>query len=543
MMSREEKTKSTGGAKPRADLLPMMALALIGLLALAGVVAADDYYKGAAPVTNATGIVNGSVWVDWKDAWNTTPMDYNNLYYTNISTFTCVPYQDVKFARLYVVTYTGHMTNNNIGNLTVTLTNSAGDTVVTGATPYPLDLPYYPNIGPTYAYPGTPYFRELNRVTSDYVAIFDVASLIDSCNLTVNVTTGNRSDLYPYKFDGRVKEVKLVVAYNDTCNMTGETYYYVNEGHDPVTYRDPGTYTGNVTWFNNLPADFQTNYKADLWVDFVAGNSTSGPGYGYYWWNGTDISPETGTYLPCWKGSLYSGLAHWTWNSTAANIGLHTDNDLRYGRTNNYYKIIVGVLAVKKITTSVFDFSGNYYGQPGINEWAYENEIDSSNPNSATEFPSTDISNDVGIKFFADGQVTHITSSTNGFYAAKKLKFQMCRCPCAPCTSPPTCAVCPIIDMSLTLNVSGYHDDETTNGYDVWVWNRCTNSWEHKYESNDADFHYITIDLSPACCYIDADCNATVLIIQKGAQVQVDDETIWYSHIDNDYDELVVVDP
>lgn len=324
MMSQEKRTKFSGGAKPRTHLLPMMALVVVGLFALAGVVSADDYYKGAAPVTTAHDTVSGGVWVDWKDGWNITPMDWSDLTYENTTTFTSIPAtgDNVKYARLYVVPYTGHMTNNNKGNLTVVF----GGTTL--ADHVDLNLEYFSNVGPNYSYPGGR-FLELNRVTSDYVAIFNVTGLINSNSIVVDVTTGNRSDLSPYKFDGRIKEVKLVVAYND--GDSDQIQYWVNEGHDPVTKYDPN-YIGSTTF-----ADVPEEGTVSLWVDYLA----SPGGQGTYTWNTRNWAYDS------MEQGVYSGLLHKTWTSNQDPYFLEGNNVLTYDNTTSYYKMIVGVLTVQ----------------------------------------------------------------------------------------------------------------------------------------------------------------------------------------------------
>jgi len=336
MMSREKRTKSTGGAKPRTHLLPMMALVLVGFLALAGVVAADGVYGGAAPVTVADGTVSGGAWVDWNDGWNTTPVtDWSQQ--TNISVFTGIPAtgSNVKLAKLYVVPYLGSMTADYTGCLTVDWTGADDvTTVLTGATPYPLDLSYNPGSGPTYDYPGLPYFEELNRVTSDYVAIFNVTTLVNASTITVNVHTTNDTWVSGNKFDGRIKEVKLVVIYNDGDNDV--INYWINEGHDPVTKYD-SSYIGSTT-FSGVPAAGEEEPLAvKMWVDYLASNN----GEGTYTWN---TNPVTG-----WskEQGVYSGLLQKAWNSDE-NPGLNVGNNvLTYDNTTSYYKMIVGVLTVQ----------------------------------------------------------------------------------------------------------------------------------------------------------------------------------------------------
>ena len=134
------------------------------------------------------------------------------------------------------------MTANYIGDEKITLNDEylAG----TEEEGLPLDLEYYPNVGANRTVPEGDYFIELNRVTSDYDNQFDVTSLLqgDVSQVNVHVVTNNSTSP---KFDGRIKEVKLKFAYNDTIHWVK---YWVNEGHDPIT-KYSTSYTDNKTYF------------------------------------------------------------------------------------------------------------------------------------------------------------------------------------------------------------------------------------------------------------------------------------------------------
>ncbi|MDD1690539.1 MAG: DUF3344 domain-containing protein [Methanoregula sp.] len=508
-----------GGAKPRRSFALMMALVLVGMLSLAGVVSADNYWLGTPPVTGPHGTVNGGVDVKFADTWKTdNPANNDNT----TATFTGLTTSNIKFARLYVMVYTGNMTENWTGTETITLVPSGGTPVVL-ANAQPLALEYARETGTNRTTPGGN-FLELNRVTSDYISVFDVKDNITASEMTVyiNTTYGSSS-----RFDGRVKEAKLVYGWDVDSGSTGCTEYWINEGHDPVTKNLANPYTANSTTFGGV--SHATNYTATLYVDY----SATKLGNGTYTWNGVNIAKGS-SYPPTITSGYYAGINTWTWNDLSSGPGLASGNNvLTYYKTNDWYKIPLAVLTVKN-TGNIYDFSGNYAGTPGTNEWAYGNQISTNTPTSGTTLPSTSITNENGIKYLNDGSVTTITSSTDEYYAAKYLDYIISE------------SVSSIGSATLTLRVKGTHDDpSSTQGFDVWVWNQRTNAWNSKYSTTSDDYVTPSIALDPVSDYVDSTGHVKVLIIQKSAQYRVTDpeEITYRSYIYNDYDKLVIVDP
>jgi hypothetical protein len=344
MKSTVKNTGIIGGAKPRRPQALFLVLVVVGLLSLAGVVSADNYYNGTVPTTKLDGTVTGGVDVQFADTWTPTAQvtDWSKQDVDSSFTLQVNPQSyPVKFARLYVVPYAGSMSADYFGNLTVTVD---GTKVVDSQ---PLDLSYNRITGTSCnatvsVPPFTSTTNGLCRVTSDYVAVINVTDLIagkTNTNLAVNVKTFNLTG----RFDGRIKTVQLAYGWDESGGS--DTYYWINEGQDPVTKYLVNPYTTNSTTFNIGTAP--SSYDANLWVDFVAGNSTSGPGYGKYWWNNVNLTPE-GTYPPTNLATgTYAGLSHWAWNE-ASGVTTNTGNNiLAYSRTNDYYKIVFGVFSIK----------------------------------------------------------------------------------------------------------------------------------------------------------------------------------------------------
>jgi len=303
----------SGGAKPRRSFALMMALVLVGMLSLAGVVSADEYFKGVAPTTITKGTVdNGDFWVDLENTW-TSPDNIGTEQASASFTLPVDPSDPgvtIEFAHLYVVVYSGSQSANYKGNETVVLNNGQDNTL---ASAYPLDLEYDRTVGPTYGSVSAP-FTSLSRVTSDYLSIFDVKDFLTTQDISVVVTTTNESG----RFDGRIKEVKLAVAYDDGTGST--TTYYVNEGHDAVSYYSTIPYVGQSE-FN----DTGSTGTGTLYVDYIASAD------GTYTWNGNPITATDSIV------GNQAGLKTYT-------VSLTDDNYLSYNRTGNYYKIAAAFL-------------------------------------------------------------------------------------------------------------------------------------------------------------------------------------------------------
>ncbi len=341
-MSTKITTTSKGGTKPHAHLLSFMALVLFGIIALVGVAAADNVWGGTPPETKLSGVVNGSVWVNLSanDPWSTTAPQREPQYNWGNFTLPKAPSNvSLKEARLYVTVYGGNNTAHGgspdwyTGNLSVGLSN--GNNLVEKQ---PLNLDWDNtsiSLNHTaYNTSITAPLVNLSRVSSDYLAIFDIKNNISSLNTTVlnvNTTSYNSTG----RFDGRIKEIKLVIVWNETDgSSTGNTLYWINEGHDANTQFGNGNY--NKTWFNNTGITNQ-NFTATLWTDFLCSNTT---GNGVYKWNGEDISPSL---VKQWK---YAGLSKLIWG--LADFAIDSNNYLEYkNATTTVYKIIVTVLAIK----------------------------------------------------------------------------------------------------------------------------------------------------------------------------------------------------
>ena len=169
----------TGGAKPRGTRALMMVLLVAGVLALAGVVSADDYYQGLAPLTVAQGSVTGDVDALYANTWTSPDNVVSDSAWANFTLQAPATGKTLKFARLYVVVYSGNMTANFKGNETIKLYNS-NTLTATLADHQPLDLAYDRTQGISWDYSVSAPFTNLSRTTSDYLSVFDVKDYVTS---------------------------------------------------------------------------------------------------------------------------------------------------------------------------------------------------------------------------------------------------------------------------------------------------------------------------------------------------------------------------
>jgi hypothetical protein len=343
-----------GGKKPRMNRAFMIAVVVVVFLSFFGVVSADDYWAGDPPVTELQGTVNGSVDVLYADTWKTTnPVEYDDAWANFNLAITPSSSTPLKFARLYVVMYTANMTDNWYGNFSVTLKDGTYSVYAYPVVHKALDLNYDNTTGANYSSVSGS-LKTLSRVTSDYIAVVDVKDTLQGWgnpDVRVHVETWNESVRLQSgltRFDGRIKEVKLVYGWNTTTSPQ-DTKYWINEGHDPIT-KNIGTYTDNKTSFSSVGTP--STYTARLWADYLGNTTASKPGYGKYYWNSDSTNltygcSGTGCYPPTTltKG-YYAGLNYWTWTNTAG-PGISSTSTLMYSKTNDWYKIPLAVFTIQ----------------------------------------------------------------------------------------------------------------------------------------------------------------------------------------------------
>jgi len=286
---------------------------LLALLLLPAAASADAYVGGIPLATTESGTVSGGVYIDAYPGFATDAT----------KTFTLPSGTVVRWARLYVVVYCGNMQENYEGKATVTIDGGGA-----GSRDYSEDLnvPYsFPGEGGT----GPVTLNDhCNRVTSDYMMWYDVASLLSSGTMSVHARTTKVSP----SFDGRIKAIVLVAAHDDGDNDT--VRYWVNQGHETDSYKadeDGKPYVGETEFSTNeLEEGFET---ADLTALYLASADAE------YRFNGESLDGSRPL------GSYY-GKNEWEVGDI---LVPGRDAGLTYDRsdTETFYKVFCAALSVR----------------------------------------------------------------------------------------------------------------------------------------------------------------------------------------------------
>ncbi len=337
---------------------------------LAGTVAADNYVGGLPLTTVQAGTVTGDLYI----SGNPPSSSFTNAVDRTFTLPAAAVAESgrVKWARLYVSSYCGHMQDPKYITYTTKVDwNNDGtwDTNWTETDPghaygYMQGGAYGPgNDNSAFAGHGTgePYLMlndHTTRVTSDYLSWYNVTNLIQGNQATIKVkvdSTGSE--------DGRIKVVELVVAYDDPSSTT-QTTYWVNQGHDACSYytESSNEVAVGTTTFNTTEglSGITSITSAKLIADYMA--STNGC-YGFPTASNDFNAPaKTGSFtnigldrVPDAQGE-YSGIDSW---DVTSSVSSNSDATFAYSRylpgSGNaaFYKIPLAFLVVKKsISTS-----------------------------------------------------------------------------------------------------------------------------------------------------------------------------------------------
>jgi len=258
--------------------------------------------------TVQSGTVSGDLYVGAYGEFNA-----GTSYATNTfnQTFTLPAYTDIQWARLYTVVYAAG-TDNRTGTATVKFDGNG--------TYETLGIETLATAGDSTAnvYPVNDH---VDRQYSDYLIWYDVTDLVDSQNPKAEVV----STPVASNFDGRIKELVLVVAYNDGDG--DEVHYWVNDGHD---YQANGA--------DGVTSAFATGGLAAGWTDATLQNVVLSTKDALYTFNG---APYTGT-----TPTGYFGTNTW---DVRNNLTAGSDSSFMYVPDSEAYsyKTTLATLAVK----------------------------------------------------------------------------------------------------------------------------------------------------------------------------------------------------
>ena len=330
------------------------------ILFTAGICSADNYVGGLPLTTVKQGEVSGGVYFDslYGFAGQTGGQPI-----TIDKTFAIPSHTDIEWAMLLTTVYCGNMQNNYPGWANVTFNG----TVLGNES---LNVPFtFKNFG------GDGYVwvnDHVVRVTSDYMIWYNVTDLIQAGDNTASVHTEKNGTT---SFDGRIKLITLIVAYND--GSSNRILYWVNRGHDvdtannDIIYPD---YIGSTSFAASLPTGAAVQ-DASLTAVHMASVD------GSYTFNSNSIANGTPQGTIC-------GSNIWDVTSSFDPSGTST---MTYDRSGTYYKIALGILTAElqpDLTVTVLDaYHNRTYARPYFN---LSNEVDVTveNTGNGTAGPS-----------------------------------------------------------------------------------------------------------------------------------------------------------
>ncbi|MBP7144540.1 MAG: DUF3344 domain-containing protein [Methanoculleus sp.] len=256
--------------------------------------------------TVQSGTVSGDLYVGAYGGWSSGISYATNTFN---QTFALPAYTDIQWARLYTVVYAAG-TDSRAGTVTVRFDGNG-----TYAT---LGIETLATAGDNTAnvYPVNDH---VNRQYSDYLLWYDVTDLIGSEDPKAEVVA---TPVAP-NFDGRIKELVLVVAYNDGDG--DQVHYWVNEGHD-----------WQANGADGVTSTFATGGLGAGWTDATLRNVMLSSKDALYTFNG---APCTGT-----DSSITFRTNTW---DVRTNLTAGSDSNFTYVPNGGSYKTTLATLAVK----------------------------------------------------------------------------------------------------------------------------------------------------------------------------------------------------
>ncbi|HNQ34379.1 MAG TPA: DUF3344 domain-containing protein, partial [Methanoculleus sp.] len=256
--------------------------------------------------TVQSGTVSGDLYVGAYGGWSSGISYATNTFNR---TFTLPAYTDIQWARLYTVVYAAG-TDNRAGTVTVRFDgNGTYETlgIETLATAADSTANVYP------------VNDHVNRQYSDYLLWYDVTDLIGSEDPKAEVVA---TPVAP-NFDGRIKELVLVVAYNDGDG--DQVHYWVNEGHD-----------WQANGADGVTSTFATGGLGAGWTDATLRNVMLSSKDALYTFNGA----------PCTGADSSITFRTNTWD-VRNNLTAGSESRLTYVPNGGSYKTTLATLAVR----------------------------------------------------------------------------------------------------------------------------------------------------------------------------------------------------
>ena len=270
--------------------------------------------------TVQSGTVSGDLFTDSVSPWATTA--------SQTFTLPAAVVGNVQWARLYVNTYSGNA-NSSYAHTSVVTFN--GNTIGTETL----------NVGAQTNGNAYPVNDHVMKVYSDYNAVYDVTSLINTATPTVTVTD---TAISGYLFDGRVKGITLVVAYND--GDSDVVRYIVNSGND---WMGPAGATSSTSFdASAIPAGWTS-----AGMKTVAFSSTDGA----YTLNGGSIAPTA---------LLSSSYIKYNQFDLTSTLTPASTNNVGYTAVGSSFKTTLAALKARYVTAPTASFTISPTGTVGV---------------------------------------------------------------------------------------------------------------------------------------------------------------------------------
>lgn len=328
--------KSTGELRNRTHITGV--LALFVLLALVPSIVTAE---GIDLATVQSGQVSGGLWCDPGLSWNASQPSGNSGEVVE-KTYYLPEFESIAWARLYVAEYCAATSGAQPTYANIDL-DGDGDGIYS-------DLAdEYINSADMGIIPGAPH---ITRLSSNYVMWYDMGTLISADNPSVKVDTAG-------SFDGRIKFLALVVAYED--GDEDQIFYWINQGHS-------GGIGATSFDASGISAPWESAELVNL---FLTGTDST-----QYTFNGVTITPSEEQTL------TYSGYNRF---NVTGNVSAGT-NTFGWPGASGYYRTPLAMLCVRVPAPEDIDLEVTTVTSNNNEIFAHEaNTINATVENSGTD--------------------------------------------------------------------------------------------------------------------------------------------------------------
>jgi PKD repeat protein len=335
---------------------------------------------GAKRLTTATsGTVSGDLYVGANGHFSTT-----TSYATNTAedTFTlpAAAVSNVQWARLYTVVY-GSSGDNRTGTATVSFDGNGDGTYETILGTETLSAV---SDSTSSVYPVN---NHVDKQYTDYQAQYDVTSLITSASPKAKVVAAPVTST----FDARIKDVVLVVAYND--GDSDVVRYWVNDGFDYQTS------SGSA-----VTSSFATSSLTSAPTSATLQNVGLATQDAIYTFNTNSLS-RLGSGLPSFETNSWNVKSYLTASTDSSFVYLHN--------TSSSYKTTLATLKARYVTAPTAAFTESK-GESATNPASVAGTVTFT---STSTIPSTNTAATYAWDF-GDGATSTVQNPTHSYAAA-----------------------------------------------------------------------------------------------------------------------------